>query len=378
MVVTAGRPPGQQAASSLAAARALAADRASAWYPELTGPVLVEPVVLAARPRCTLVDVRLAAGGLQRRVVVKMRTDVVVGGPERPTLVPDRVPAVEQAAAEFAGLSHVAEALDPADPCHAAIRPVEHVAGTATLVMEHVDAPTLRSALLAASRLPAVSRARGSAPIHRSDTTAYRNAGSWLARFHEWDGPPGASDRLATRADVLERFDAYGRHLTAVPGGAPAARIARAGAALAADALPERLHLAAGHGDFAPRNVFVGPGGRVAVFDPMPRWRAPVLEDLCRFLVGVRLLGLQVHSQGLAYSARWLDAVERDVLAGYFGADVPTGELAALRTLVLLDKWAALATGGGAGPRGAVVRARAAWAGRHLAREADRVLRAAA
>ena len=124
--------------------------------------------------------------------------------------------------------------------------------------------------------------------------------------------------------------------------------------------------------------MFVGPGGRVAVFDPMPRWRAPVLEDLCRFLVGVRLLGLQVHSQGLAYSARWLDAVERDVLAGYFGADVPTGELAAFRTLVLLDKWAALTTGGGAGPRGAVVRARAAWAGRHLAREADRVLRAAA
>ena len=53
----------------------------------------------------------------------------------------------------------------------------------------------------------------------------------------------------------------------------------------------------------------VDPVGRIVVLDPLARWAVPAQEDLCRFLVGVQLNGLQVHTHGAGYReetlARW-------------------------------------------------------------------------
>ena len=38
--------------------------------------------------------------------------------------------------------------------------------------------------------------------------------------------------------------------------------------------------MAVGHGDYAPRNLFVDRSGRVTVIDPMPRWVVPRVEDI--------------------------------------------------------------------------------------------------
>jgi hypothetical protein len=372
MVMSTGGAPVTGAAPASAFARDLAQARAAEWYPDLRGRLVVDTTVLAARPRCTLVDVRLAAGGARHRVVVKVRSDRQAGGGDRPSLVPDRVPAAEQAAAEHAGLRYAESAFDRADPGHGVVRALDLVPGTATVVLEHVDQPTLRALLLRSARsrwLPGAGGQDG------DDVSAWSNAGSWLARWHEWLGPVDAVPRLTGRADVVAGFQAYAAYLGSRPGAAPATELARAGAELAAAELPASLPMAASHGDFAPRNVFVDGTGRVAVFDPMPRWQAPHLEDVCRFLVGVRLVGLQLHTHGLALSQNRLDRIEDAFLTGYGRGALPPGQLAAVRSLVLLDKWAALVSGPApGGPRGAVARARAAWAGRYLAREGRRVL----
>jgi hypothetical protein len=373
MVMSAGGASVTGAASASAFARELAHERAVQWYPDLDGRLVVDTSVLATRPRCTLVDVRLAAGSTRRRVVVKVRSDRQVGGGERPSLVPDRVPAAEQAVAEHAGLRHVAAVLDPDDSRHGAVRALDLVPDAATLVLEHVDQPTLRATLLRTSRFRSPLRdARGTA-----DLRVWSHVGSWLSRWHEWSGPAGAVPRLAARDELVDTVRAYGTYLSGRPGGRAADSVARAAAELALTELPPRMDLAASHGDFAPRNVFVDSSHshRVAVFDPMPRWQAPPLEDVCRMLVGVRLLGLQVHTHGLALSRAHLDAIEEEFLAGYGGGRWAPGQLATFRLVVLLDKWAALAVGGSAsGPRGVAARGRAAWAGRYLAREARRIL----
>ena len=348
MVMSTGGAPVIGAASASAFARELSQARAVDWYPDLEGRLVVSTAVLATRPRCTLVDVRLAAGGARHRVVVKIRSDRQVGGGHRPSLVPDRVAAAEQAAAEYAGLRHVESTTDPLEPRHGIVRALDLVPDAATVVLEHVGDQTLRAALLRTARFrPAAMTGRPG----RGDVSAWRNAGSWLAHWHQWPGPDGALPRLAGRDELVGRFGSYGGYLAGRPGGAAAAEVARAGAALAEAELPPRPALAASHGDFAPRNVFVEPAGRVAVFDPMPRWQAPPMEDVCRFLVGVRLVGLQVHTQGHALAQAWLDRIEDAFLEGYGRASVPPGQLAAFRILVLLDKWAAAASGGAAARR---------------------------
>lgn len=371
MVTSAGGAPVTGAASASAFARDLSQARAAEWYPDLAGRLVVDTAVLASRPRCTLVDVRLTAGSARHRVVVKIRSDRQVGVGDRPSLVPDRVPAAEQAAAEFAGLRHVESALDRDDPRHEAVRALDLVPGTATVVLEHVEHPTLRSALLRTARFRPTGWVGGPG---RGDVTAWSNAGSWLSRWHEWSGPEGALPRLAGRDELVVRLQSYGDHLARFPGGADARQVSRAAVAVAEAELPGDFLLAASHGDFAPRNVFVAATGRVAVFDPMPRWQAPPMEDVCRFLVGLRLVGLQLHTHGLALAQDRLDRIEAAFLAGY-GAALPPGQLAVFRSLVLLDKWAALVGRGAApGPRGVAGRAATVWAGRYLAREARRVL----
>ena len=356
------------------AIRALAAERAVRWFPELAGARHeVDVRLLATRPRCTLYDVRLTGPAAARRVVVKYRTDLPSSpATDRPTLVPGRVPPMQQAALEYAGLRHVEAGLDPTDRRFGAVRALDLLGDCPVLVLEHVNAPTLRQVLLSRSRLGV-----GDRRLRRTDSAAHRNAGAWLAHFHRTAGPLATDERVGGRDELLEHVAAFGDYL--VDAGTTGVKdIVRRSAATVAALLPARLPLMVSHGDFAPRNVFVDPDGRVSVFDPMPRWRAPLLEDVCRYLVGVRLLGLQVHSHGTAFSSGALDQVEDDFLAGYFGGAVPTEQVTAFRLVVLLDKWSALMSAGPrSGPRAIAAGARQRWVTGYVRREAVRLLRQA-
>ena len=160
-------------------------------------------------------------------------------------------------------------------------------------------------------------------------------------------------------------------------GGRAFGDVAAQGAALAADVFAEQLPLAISHGDYAPRNMFVDADGRLTVFDPLPRWTVPKFEDLCRFLAGTRLLGLQVHTQGAAFSHHQLDSYERDAISGYLGETVgPMAQIRCYQLFIMLDKWSALveAATRGSDWRQRLHRSSLALANRYLLNEAHRLL----
>jgi hypothetical protein len=225
------------------------------------------------------------------------------------------------------------------DPDFAAVRPLDHLADHDAILMEYVDAPTLRDVLVRSSRFsPRLGRGRP-----RGHEDAWLRVGAWQRAFQRQVPGDGLPVRQGTRNDVVDRFEAFETFLADRLGPRAVGEAARCGAVLAAGVLPAHLPLAVGHGDYAPRNVFLLQDGRLAVFDPLARWRVPHYEDVCRFLVAMRIQGVQVHTHGAAYGAGELDRRERAVIEGYCGGDAGrVSHLRCYQLLITLDKWAAL------------------------------------
>jgi hypothetical protein len=355
------------------------AAHATTWFPELGPAPTTALTPLSIRPRCSLYVVRLEGGDASRAVVAKVRRPE----PDEGGRIADRAPrprlrtltatVAELAELEYEGLRSIADLVGPEHPRFGAVRPLDHLPSESVVVMEHVSAPTLRAAFLAESRTAVVRRSR---QTRIPPQAAWDNAGAWLRAFHALPSDRTRLARQQTRAQVLERFSAFGEFL-ARSGCPSATRIATTGARLASERLPERLPGVVGHGDFVARNMFLDAAGRITVFDPMPRWQVPPYEDICRFLVGMRLSGLQVHSQGIAYAQRALQRREDLFLGGYFGDDeVPLAAIGSYQLLILLDKWSALVDsaarrpGYGAAARRALMKP----ANAYIAREAHRLV----
>jgi len=320
------------------------ADRAAWWYPELSGPVQVGLRRVRDRPSCSLYAVRVTGrDGTSRQVLAKIRSEAPTGPPHRPgrpRLAGAAVGPEELTGFEYDGLRAIEAFAGRYPASFGAVRPLAQLPGRATLLMEYVEARTLRQALLAESRLVSWLPRLGGTGAHPS---TWHHVGAWLRTFHDELPADGTSARQQTRDCVVERFEAYGAYLAEQLGDRALGQIASAGAVLAADVLPARLPMAVGHGDFAARNMFVDGQGRVTVFDPMARWRVPRLDDLCRFMVSLRLLGLQVQTRGAAYAATELARREEAFLAGYFvDGVVPRDQLRCYQLLLVLDKWSAL------------------------------------
>ena len=321
-----------------------AATRAETWFPELGAAPATTIRPLSIRPRCSLYVIRLQGSSAVRSVVAKVRRAEADASPARrrpprPRLRTSPATVEELAALEYEGLTTIFGLVGADHPRFGAVRPLAHLPAQSAVVMEHVVSPTLRAGFLAESR----TAARGSRRRDLPPTVAWHNAGAWLRTFHDL-APTGARPvRQATRSSVVERFHAYGEFLAARTGARSVGGLAAAGADFAGDLLPESLPLVVGHGDYVPRNMFVDGTGRITVFDPMPRWQVPRYEDLCRFIVGLRLSGLQVHSHGGAYAPRELQRREDLYLRGYFGTEpVPHAAIRTYQLLILLDKWSAL------------------------------------
>lgn len=325
------------------------AERAAQWFPDVGSSPTVHLRTLSSRPRCSLYAARLTGHGTTRQVLAKVRRDGFDGTTnpdgQRPRLRPEPSTVAQLTMLEYEGLQSIAAFVGSSHPDFGAIRPLDHLESASTIFMDYVEARTLRQVCIAQSRLTiprGASRQQGQQVSARS----WRNAGAWLRAYH--DAPANAavasrSPRQATREDVVDRFAAFGDFLTDRLGAPVVGDVATRGAWLAADLLPARLPLVIGHGDYVMRNMFVDAHGRITVFDPLPRWRMPFLEDLCRFLVGLRLLGLQVHSHGVAYGRRELDRLELLFLSGYFaGDDLPLRQIRCYQLLITLDKWSAL------------------------------------
>lgn len=318
------------------------ADRADEWFPGVGARPPVRLHALRVRPRAALYRVELGAGPGQRRLLAKVRRSWPEAAQDpgaRPRLVSHLLPASDQTALEFAGLTALSALFGDGHPAFGAVRPLDHLPDANAILMEYVDAPTLRDVLLRSSRFwPHLRRGTDVGP-----ESAWRRSGAWLRAFQHGMSRDGLPVRQATRDDVVDRFEAFGAFLSRTLGRRAAEEAVVAGPRLAADVLPERLPLAVGHGDFAPRNVFRLDDGRLAVFDPLCRWSVPRVEDLCRFLVALRLQASQVHSHGMAFGAADLERREAALLEGYRGEEgLPLAELRCYQLLVTLDKWSAL------------------------------------
>jgi hypothetical protein len=337
----------------------------AAWFPELSeGPARLRPISI--RPRALLYAVHLDDSDVPQLLAkVRRDSDPASGVPastptERPRLRTDVATAAELTRFEYQGLRGIRTLTDEDDPRFDAIRPLAELPEHSTILMDFHHAPTLHRALLDRSRF---SRFRHPLSSRLDVPMAWSRAGAWLRRFHDGMPADGLAVRQRTREDVCDRFRAYASYFADVRGIRAAAEVARQGEALAAATLPDVLSLAVGHGDYAPRNLFVEQTGRIAVIDPMPRWVVPRHEDIGRFLIALRLLGLQLHSHGAAFSQDWLAEREREFLTGYYGDDpVPTDLVRCYQVLILVDKWSALVDRSGSG------RARLEAAGVRMAR----------
>jgi hypothetical protein len=349
-------------------------EHAQEWFPEAGPRPTVHLRQLVNRPRAALYAVHLD-GSPRPQVLAKVRRDSLggVGGGwagRRPRLTAEPLPTSEMVALEHAGLRAIAAMIGPGHPSLAAVRPLAHLADVDTILMDYVDATTLRSVLLGQSRLPG----RRSTSARPATDDLWRAVGAWLRSFQGAMPAETLTARQSTRDEVVERFTAYEAFLVDRLGRRALGDGACRGGELAARVLPERLSLAVGHGDLAPRNVFVLPDDRVAVFDPMPRWAVPRFEDLSRFLVGTRLLGLQLHTHGAAFSEDSMARRERQLIDGYAGAEpLPMAELRCVQLLVTLDHWSALVDTAAAGPRGRLRAVSARLATGYLRRETRRI-----
>jgi len=327
--------------------RARVSSRAHEWFPEVAPSPAVQIDILSRRPSCSLFVARLGSGPGAPRILAKARDASArhdtaalapAGTAPRPTLGAGSLSPFEQTAVEFRALQAIRALFGGDHPALGAIRPLDWLAGEATILMDYVDAATLRQRVMGELRVR-----RPWASADPRDALSWRRAGEWLRAFQDAPTVQPLPARQSTRDEVTERFTAYHDYLAAQLGPRGVGDVARRGAALAAEVLPERLPLAVGHGDYAPRNMFVAADARVTVFDPLPRWMVPRYEDLCRFMVSLRLLGVQVHTRGAAIDARLIEEHERQVLSGYLGDDRSClGQVRSYQLLILLDKWSAL------------------------------------
>ena len=366
-----------------AAIRARLSDHAEEWFPGRRAPSDWHAQLLSTRPDAELYVFRLADSGTPGGVLAKIRSsrpDGVGSGaspgraPARPMLTAGPLDRHEATTREFQGLTRIDAALRHADGRFRAVRPLALLPEHDAILMDFVPAPSLRDDLVRRSRLVP---SRSGAPT--GDTTEpWHQVGRWLRSYQEATPSDGLVRRHDARQEVIDQFLAYDDHLTQRLGSRTFGGLGRRAAELAEAVLPQSVPVAPGHHDFAPRNVLVADDGRISVIDPLWRWAVPAQEDLCRFLVGMRLLGLQVHTHGLAFDRTELERLQDRVVAGYYGSSVPWAQLRTYEVLILLDKWAALvARGSGKGAQRRVLGLSLRFATGFIAGEVIRVLEAA-
>jgi hypothetical protein len=316
---------------------------APTWFPGTPRNPEVHLRPLGTRRRSRLYAVSLGDPSAPPTLVAKVRNEhtAVAGGagaPRRPILAGTVVDEAELTSREYSALRHLETIFAGDDPRFGAVRALAHLPGHHAIIMGLVPGVPMRELVIRWSRL-IPGRRRG----HLAPEPVFRAVGAWLRAFHDATPTVDHPIRQGTGADVVTHFEALEEFLGSRLG-RRFGRLAGAGSALAAEVLPPGdLPLAVGHGDFATRNVMVNPRtGRIVVLDPLARWAVPEQEDLCRFLVGVQLNGLQVHTRGAAYGADTLARWQREVVTGYYGDVVPLGPLLCYQLLLLLDKWSAL------------------------------------
>jgi hypothetical protein len=219
------------------------------------------------------------------------------------------------------------------------VRVLDYLPEHQAILVEASKDPNLRQLFMETSRLPAGFKS------HKLELP-FHNTGRWLRIYHEMAKEDNVQIRHANRHEYLQAAAKLTDYLGTAYGDKPFfQKIASALETTALSVLPDSLPLGLGHGDFAMRNILVGPNARITVIDTFAKWRPPIYEDLGYFLNGLKMSGPQVISQGLAFSTTQLSVYERAFLEGYFNPKpIPYFEIRLFEMLALLDKWSSVVT----------------------------------
>ena len=301
---------------------------AADWYPELGSPVTARVAAVSVRPQSALATVQLAGNaGASRSLVVKAPFWSGGGRPaayaDRPRLGLDPGEVRTKHNGEWRALVAAWDAFGTAArPGIGAVRPCLHDPELGILTLERVTDPTLRTLL---------DRTRDT----RRLLAASEHTGAWLREFAHLPALVGLPARRSTTTEVVATASTY-RAWFSDRGTRQAVRLADA-VEHALSRCSDELEMGCGHGDLAPRNVFVDDRGSVRVIDMLARWRVPLLEDVAYFVLALALGGRHWTRRGAD-----LSDLRTAFLAGARVGD--DALLAAFEGLVLLDTWAAATT----------------------------------
>lgn len=306
------------------------------------GPVDVTLIQREPRSASTLYRYRLDCEGQSTTVIVKVLLAAhagPTGSPEasRPRLAPAIDPAV-RCQFEFEALAAIDDRFRGLEKTRfGTVRVFDLLPAQNAMVMEAIERPTLRDAFTAWWRRP-------SASAEHDLEEMFGNAGAWLRAFHGMAAPHPAEPRLASAQEVIAAVARLTDYVSGRLGDAAFfERVKARFAERAAACLPERLPLGLSHGDYAMRNLFVGPGRRVTVFDTLASARTPIYEDIACFLQGFRMCWLNIPRLPVGRRARALGAFREALLAGYFQTQpIPEAAVALFEVHQVMSKWSAL------------------------------------
>lgn len=280
----------------------------------------------------TLYHFHLEAGETLRPIVVK--TPPLADAPAQISAITE--PAIKFRV-EYEALVAIHDYFNALqDARFAAIRPLDFIAPHHAVVMEAVQEPSLRALFVKASRIYPW-------PEAQSLAQCFRHAGGWLRAFHAMSRGEHATPRDVYARDFFSAIEKYSAFLAeALHEPAFFENLTRTVNGSARGILPEHLPVGLTHGDYALRNLLIGPNCRVRAIDTQAKWLMPIYEDLAYFLVGLSTTWPQVLSQGLAFSERALQCYEKEFLSGYFEREpIPWETIRLFKIKILLLKWSA-------------------------------------
>lgn len=307
------------------------ASRAPGWFGH-SGQAVVSLHGIDDRPQSTLIRVGVELAGKHREVLVKSPKVITFDPQAHDRLLQPVSDPLVKSKLEFEALSAIARHFDALeDPRFGSLRVYAKLPDPPATIVEWVSTPTFDKLL----------RRPGLAIAGYDRLAVLKNLGGWLAEFHSISMPNlevreaeafQVIEGMQKLADIIFESNSWPRLPTGVAG------VIRLRAKYL---LSTRLPLGLVHGDFAPRNVFIGPDSRVTVIDSLGRYLAPIYEDIAYLLVELLSGATRLRHGGLPISTAELAAMRAELLSGYGMVDDAILSIFELRAL--LDKWRSLA-----------------------------------
>jgi hypothetical protein len=328
------------------AARALAEhlhERVDEYFPEEpASPEEIQLIGEQVRPASSLLRFAVRYGDHERVLLIKMSTAARSDRPaqsKRETDRPRVAPLLDGNAAfvlEYRALQCIHQHfINLGDPRFGAVRVFEMLPEQNAVVMEALTQPNLRELVLRHGRRPSGDLSQ-----------VFRNCGAWLHAYHDLPGMDPAESWQVGREGFAESVEALSSYLAGHLGSTTFfARLAERTKSLAHAWLPEELPLGLAHGDYAMRNILVGPGHRVTVLDTPARYRTAIYRDVACFLANLRWSRLSGLAGGAVFHLARSNEYRKAFLAGYFGdAARCSGAIHLYEIQAILERWATVVT----------------------------------